>query len=417
MGGVLDLAPLFDQYKDLLPNLWDLLGDQNIYWNRDPVNGTLWGIEAKLQVNKRTNTFVREDWLKKLNLAEPTTLEEFEAMLIAFRDNAELLLGEDAAQMIPFSTSYDIGWRAEHLMMSSVPEDFSEAEKYTLDFDDRRFLYPGAKEGVRKLNEWYNEGLIWKDFPLYPAGDITEDNLMKAGYVGAFIHNWDYPYRNGENSIHASLKAIDPEAGYVAVEPFPNDAGIYRKYLAAPIDRKVFLPASNDEPLASLLYLDWISTLENRMFLQIGVEGVGHEKMEDGSVKMLSPLAPDIMNSPNNIDYTITINGLDMGDPALSVLSIANGYNLVDARYIERAFAATDNGARYGIQHNYGDIAAEEGMGPALTAKRDALLDQAVVAPADQFDAVYDAGLEDYLASGGQAIIDERAERYAQYHP
>jgi putative aldouronate transport system substrate-binding protein len=29
----------------------------------------------------------------------------------------------------------------------------------------------------------------------------------------------------------------------------------------------------------------------------------------------------------------------------------------------------------------------------------------------DQFDAVYDAGMADYLASGGQAIIDERAEK------
>ena len=30
-------------------------------------------------------------------------------------------------------------------------------------------------------------------------------------------------------------------------------------------------------------------------------------------------------------------------------------------------------------------------------------------------DAVYDSGLEDYLASGGQAIIDERLAAYEKY--
>ena len=101
MGGVIDLAPYLEKYKDLLPNLWNLLGEQNIYWNRDPETGTVWAIEAVLFQNKRINTFVREDWLKKLGLAEPTTLEEFENMLRAFRDNAEMLLGPEADKMIP----------------------------------------------------------------------------------------------------------------------------------------------------------------------------------------------------------------------------------------------------------------------------------------------------------------------------
>ena len=101
MGGVLDLAPYLEEYKDLLPNLFDLLGDTNIYWNQDPHTGTIWAVEALLFQNKKINTFVREDWLKKLGLDEPRTLEEFEDMLRAFRDNAELLLGADADKMIP----------------------------------------------------------------------------------------------------------------------------------------------------------------------------------------------------------------------------------------------------------------------------------------------------------------------------
>ncbi|HML45851.1 MAG TPA: extracellular solute-binding protein, partial [Clostridia bacterium] len=267
MGGVLDLAPSLEEAKDLLPNLWALLGDRNIYWDLDPEKGTLWAIEATLATSTRINTFVREDWLNKLGLAAPTTLEEFESMLVAFKDNAELLLGADADKMIPYSTSFDVGWRNDHLITSFVPDAATDKELYINGFDDRHLLYPNYKEGVRVLNKWYNMGLIWKDFPLYGAGDSTEDNMLKAGYIGAFIHNWDYPYRNGEDSIHANLlRNVGPEAGFIAVEPFVNDAGLHRKFLSNPIDRKVFLPASNDEPIASLLYLDWISTFENRNF-------------------------------------------------------------------------------------------------------------------------------------------------------
>jgi putative aldouronate transport system substrate-binding protein len=338
-------------------------------------------------------------------------------MLIAFRDNASLLLGKEADKMIPYSTSYDVGWRNEHLLTSFVPNDLSEKDAYVYGFDDRRFQFPGIKEGVRKLNKWYNAGLIWKDFPLYGAGDRTEDNLIKAGYVGAFMHNWDYPYRDGGEGIHANLKKlVGEDAAFVAVECFKNDAGLYRKFLSAPVDRKVFFPATNDEPLASLLYLDWITKLENRRFLQIGEKGVTHEVLADGTIKTIAATGEKIMNSPNNIDYTITINGLDLGDPELNIKSVALGYGGVDKRYIEIAYNITSNHARYGKNYKVGEIKSEEGMGPALKEKRDNLLIQAIVAKPEDFDAVWDKGYADYLRSGAQAIINERKEKYEKYY-
>ena len=409
MGGVLDLSTYVEENKDLLPNLWGWLGETNIYWDKDPVTGTIWALEAKLAHMTRISTFVREDWLKKLNISEPKTMEEFEAMLKAFKDNASTLLGADADKMVPFSISFDVGWRADHLLASYVPNDISDKDFYIYGFDDRKLLLPGYKEGIRKLNQWYNEGLVWKDFALYGSGDTTEDNMMKAGYVGAFIHNWDYPYRNGEDSIQNNLKRlVSEDAGYVAIEPFKNNAGVYKKFLPGPVDRKVFLPATNDEPLASLLYLDWISKLENRMFLQIGEEGVTHEVMADGALKTLAATGDKIMNSPNNIDYTITINGLDLGDADKTIKSIALGYVGVDASIIDKAYQLSIHDGRIGQNINVGKIAAEEGMGPALSDKRNVLLDQAVVTTTDKFDEVFDGGMSDYLSSGGDAIIAER---------
>jgi putative aldouronate transport system substrate-binding protein len=231
------------------------------------------------------------------------------------------------------------------------------------------------------------------------------------------MHNWDYPYRSADQGIHANLQnLVGPDAAYIAVEPFKNDAGIYKKFLSSQVDRKVFFPGTNDEPVASILYLDWLSTLENRRFLQIGEEGVTHEVQPDGAIKTIASPGEKNMNSPNNIDLTIVINGLDVGDPALNVKSLALGYAGVDARFIEKAYAASRNQGYVPKSVNVGQIYAEEGNGPALAEKRDIVLDNAIVAPASDFDRVWDEGMQDYLNSGGQAIIDERAEKWQQYY-
>ena len=154
----------------------------------------------------RINTFVRKDWLDKLGMAVPTTTQEFEDMLYAFKDNAELLLGDEADKMIPYSMTDDVGWRANNILYSFVPDEFT-TDKYNYIYnDDRQFLLPGVKEAVRMLNKWYNDGLILQDFSLYAAGDATEYNLLKAGYVGAVEVNWDDVYRNaeGKRSVYAA---------------------------------------------------------------------------------------------------------------------------------------------------------------------------------------------------------------------
>ena len=413
MGGVLDLSSYVDDNKDILPNLWDWLGETNLYWDKDPEAGTIWAIEAKLATSNRINTFVRKEWLDKLGLAEPTTKQEFEDMLIAFRDNAETLLGEDADKMVPYSVSYDVGWRAATLLESFIDPDISDKDFYIYGFDDRKFTEPGVKEGVRLLNKWYNDGLMWKDFALYGSGDTTEDDMMKAGYVGAFTHNWDYPYRNGEDSIQTNLqRMVGEDATYVVIDPFEDSKGTHTKFVPGPIDRKIFFPSTNDEPLASMLYLDFISSPEVIEYLQIGDEGVTHNVLDDGAVEVIAATGDDIQNSGFNIDYTITCNGLKLVDEEQTLKSTAHSYAGIDPAQVEHANEVANTDLRVGKNVNVGTIEAEEGQGPALSEKKDVVFDNAVIAPSEEFDSVWDAGMEDYLSSGGQAIIDERTEKF-----
>ena len=417
MGGVIDLKNYVEDYREEVPNLWNWLGEDNIYWDKNPKDGTLWAIEGKRAEQQRIVTFVRKDWLEKLNRKEPTTRQEFEDMLVAFQENAELLLGKDADKIIPFSVSYDIGWRASNLITSFMDPEITDKEFYVNGFDDRMVTQNGTKEAVRLLNKWYNQGLLWKDFALYGSGDTTEDDKIKAGYVGAFMQSWDQPFRNGDDSYNANLlRNVGEDARYVAVDCFENSEGKYTKWLYSSAgDRKIFFPVTNDEPLASLLYLDFISKPETIKFLQAGEEGVTHNVLESGAIEIIAATGDAIQNSGKNIDYTITCNGVNFGDEKLAALSLAYGYAGADPELVMAADKIARQDGLSPKNVNVGDIEAEAGVGDTLTAKRDQLFDQAVVAKEADFDTVWDSLMSEYLSAGAQDIMAERQQKWEEY--
>ncbi len=411
MGGITDLTPLLEQYKDLLPNLYSFV-DQGITWNLDPKTGTTWAIEGRRTETQRSNVFVRADWLEKLGMKTPTTIDEFYKMLVAFRDNADKLLGADAKQMVPMMLNFDVGWTAAPVIESFMDPNMTDKERYINGFDDRNFTQNGAKEGTRLLNKWYNEGLIWQDFALYGSGDATGDDMCKAGYVGAFMHNYDYPFRGDKSSMNYMLTdKYGAGARYVAINCFKDKNGTYSKFHYAPVgsDRKIFFPTTNDEPLASLLYLDFISDANTIQYLQTGEEGINHHKVGDAIV--IDTVGEDNIqyycNSPKNIDYTMTCNGLHLSTEAITRKSFAYAYSDVDPADVENAVVQADLDKRYPVHVSVGTITAE-GEGTDLSGKRDAAYDNAVTCKPADFDKVWDAAMKEYLAAGGQAIMDER---------
>ena len=73
------------------------------------------------------------------------------------------------------------------------------------------------------------------------------------------------------------------------------------------------------------------------------------------------------------------------------------------------------NGVERKVDFDIKEIAAEAEVGDTLTAKRHEMFDNAVVASEADFDSVWDSYMADYLSAGGQAIMDERAEKWAEY--
>ena len=415
--GVIDLAPYLEEYKDYTQNIITLLGgEDNLYYDKDPVTGAVWMIEGVRADTSRITTFIRKDWCDALGLALPTTEEEFHDCLVAFKDNAEKLLGADADKMIPYTTSTDIGWRNDLLSVSKVPEDVSDETLFVYGYDDRHLLYPGYKEGIRVLNKWYNEGLVWKDFGLYNDSTVEDDN-MKAGYVGAFMHNWDYPFRNGDDCINLNLQRnVGENAMFVPIDCFKNDAGITRKFMGAAVgsDRKIFMPSTNKEPLASLLYINFISDPEVIKYLQTGLEGTNFNVTADGAYEILPATGEWVKNSGNNIDYTMTCNGLYLGEATGATTALS--YPGIPADIVIQANEFGKNNGRYPAHYNVGTIETETEVGTSLQEKRDELLTKAVTASVEEFDSVYDSLLDEYMNLGGEDIINERIEKLKEVY-
>ena len=416
MGALLDFGPLLETYRDWLPNMYGFLGE-NVYWNIDPVTGQNFALASRRTEIMRQNTFIREDWLNALDLAPPTNFDEFEAALIAFRDNAELLLGEDADMMVPLMMDGDVGWAAMALIESFIPDAITEREWFRYDFDVRRIMHPTTKEAIRIINRWYHEGLIFQEFAYGEAGTVMAD-LVRLGVVGAQIANWDMPFRaGGDLQIVTMREHRGPEANFITILPFQNDAGNSVMFAFSPADRNIVLPATNANPVASLLYIDWISRQSTRDFLAFGEEGRHHAVEAGGALRILpGEEQPDnmIFAAVHNFDINFISNGFDLGNNERTVNTLALAYAGIEPSAIMEARNMALSAARVWRTVHTRPIDAQEGMTTPLNEFRDTVFHNSVVAPIDQFDQVWDTMMAQYMAMGGQAIIDERDQAWVE---
>lgn len=411
LGGLVDLAPYADE---LLPDLKEFLGPdlalpgrEMIDRNKSVEDGTMYSIQARRMNVAQLNTFIRKDWLDKLNLPIPTTTQEFHDALKAFKEQDPGQVGQ--ANVIPFTMTNDVRWRAGTILESFVDPSLSDKDRWINTVIDRSFLLPGYKEGFRLLNQMYNEGLIDPEFPLY-TDDTASDNLIKSGVVGAFIHNWDQPFRDTPGLLR-DLQLNVPDAEIIAIDPFQNAAGKTEKGLYDSAGLYFFVPQTSQNVEGALRYINWLSKFENRNFLQIGEEGVTHD-IVDGVPKIKPAEGDKIMNSGQNIDYTIMINGLDVGDESKNAQALANSYP-VDPQLIVTAYEnATRNGRPALIVPV--ELSAAGPVSQILVDKGLTLMAEAVTTKTDNFDKVWDDGIADWLASGAQAVIDERAVKYIE---
>ena len=410
LGGLYNMEPYVDteslaNFKEFLGPDKALPGRDFIRRGQDSETGEIFWLPARRINVAMRNTFIREDWLKTLDIPVPTTAEEFHAALKAFKTEDPGNVGTD--KVLGYTMSSDVRWAAGNIMESFIDVNVSEKDRWINSVVDRSFLVPGYKEGVRYMNTLYNDGLIDPDFPLYTS-DTQRDDLSKMGIVGAIGGNWDQIFRN-DSGIQRDLQVNVPEGKFIAVDAFPSSDGLTHKGAYDAQGIKIFIPSTSKAPEAAMRYLNWISDVENSRFIQIGDEGIVHD-LVDGIPQVKEAEGAWIQNSSMNLDYAIHVNGLDLGNEELNIRSIASGYSWPEEDIIA-AYEIAMNNAKPGAVIPV-TLTAGAPYSQTLIDKGVQLLAETITCSPEEFDVRWDAGIADWLASGAQEIIDERAEKY-----
>ena len=204
-GQIVDMGPYFEQYAS--DNLKQILSFNN---NEGLESATLLGGTYALPLpndvgDGASMVFIRKDWLDKLNLEEPKTIDELIAVAQAFVDNDMSGRGNT----IGIGLANDLGFTFDVFCNAygAYPDMWIEDESGQLVYGS---VQPEMKQGLQKLQELYQKGLIHPEF-------AAQDNTRLAQYVaqgrlGIFIG----PFWYNNNYIISNMNA-DPNAEWIAV--------------------------------------------------------------------------------------------------------------------------------------------------------------------------------------------------------
>lgn len=230
--------------------------------------------------------WVYKPWLDKLGIAMPTTTDEFEAMLKAFKEKDPN--GNGIADEVPFSGNADgTGWHNsvdQFLMNSFVFYDRIQQDRLLL-VDGKvqgAYAQPGYKAGLKYLHQLYTEGLmdpnaLIQDNPaLLQLGSQKEPHLLGAvggGWMGTYT----------EAKTLAQGGEMD---NWIAVPPLKGPEGVQTAAYAPwgfNVGRFVVTNKSAHPDVAFRLG-DLMYSLEATMRNTFGVEGTDWIKPPEGEL-------------------------------------------------------------------------------------------------------------------------------------
>lgn len=182
-GMFAEVGTLFDQYaSETWKNAMNL--DSNV-WNQYSRDGKRMGLPVlDFAYNHDYVLWIRQDWLDKLGMSAPKSMDELEQVMEAFKNQNPSGLAPDKVTplSIGFKTSMST-WMGDPSWIfgayGTLPQQWNVAEDGSLEYGS---VHPGMKEGLAKLNEWMNKGYIPKEAALWDENKTAEPAV--AGTAG-----------------------------------------------------------------------------------------------------------------------------------------------------------------------------------------------------------------------------------------
>lgn len=173
-GAIIPLEDYIDNYMPNLKSVFDKYPEYRVM--STDVNGHIWALpwieqlgSEKTAIQTIDNmSFINKKWMDFLGLEMPETVDEFEEVLIAFRDNASALQKEFDidGSIIPMSCIVNDGGQDPAILINGFGEGYGDPDKgrHISVTDDQEVICSATQEGFKKGIEWlhklYEEKLI-----------------------------------------------------------------------------------------------------------------------------------------------------------------------------------------------------------------------------------------------------------------
>ena len=407
MGGILPLDELLAEHGQ---ELTAFLGQEVLQFGQFDVGGgkLQYSLPARRIITAAQSMYIRQDWLDKLEMQVPNNVEELYAYLKAAKENN---LG--GAKTIPYSSDLYApdpfyGWIFQ---MDAFIDYTQVTEEDWVTYHDFHYLLPGAKEALRWMNKFFNEGLVTDYFGISNSDQTDSDRVM--GHDGFWVGNWDSAWRM-EMSYSHDLEKNVPGASWIACDAFKavNGPTVHETYNAA--GQYLFIPAwaSEETAIAAVKYLNWMSLPESLFALQNGEMGHNYTTVDEHGIPTDLKNINDTEDAykMHATDGAPICNGFYYGSDELNYAATAMGFpGYEDA--VAASLVISNDGGYEPISFTRA-IQGRIDYGSMVSSKEGELLVQAVTCTPDKFDAVWEEYTQAILTSGGQNIIDEQRAAY-----
>lgn len=185
-----DLTDTFNQYAS--PKMKELQVDlaENKALETATFDGKLYAIPSiAIKGDAVTVLWVRKDWLDKLSLPEPKTMDDIENIAKAFVDNklgganTVGLTGPNTPELANDKGNRSHGFDAIFSSYHSFPGNWIKNKEGNVTYGS---IEPETKEALAKLRDLYGKGLIDKEFFLRE----NPNELFLSGQNGMFFGPW-----------------------------------------------------------------------------------------------------------------------------------------------------------------------------------------------------------------------------------
>lgn len=199
-GAIIPLEQYIDAYMPNLKSVFDKYPEYRAM--STDVNGHIWSLpwieqlgSGKTAIQTISNmSFINKKWLDFLDLEIPENIDEFEEVLIAFRDNAQKLQDEFGIEGSIIPMSFIINDNDPAILINGFGEGYGDADKdrHIAVTDDQKVIcsatQKGYKEGIEWMHKLYEEKLI--DLEAFTQEWSTYVSKGKSGRYGVCF-SWD----------------------------------------------------------------------------------------------------------------------------------------------------------------------------------------------------------------------------------